>query len=108
MKFAVRTAKIDIIKAQLFALLQLDEEDILASSTNYSGIMILNLNDSSAPTLKSIRHIEALLLSEKAAETLVKPAADGQLPSFRSLDGVDALDQYDHLRILMHMPNGSE
>jgi hypothetical protein len=103
MKLAVRASKIDAVKLQLLSLLKLEEVNIIASPTKYGGITILNLDESAISTLSSIRHIEALLLDEVAAAELLQPSAMSDALSFKSLDGVDEREQYEHLSQLLHI-----
>ena len=103
MKLAVRASKIDAVKLQLLSLLELEEVNIIAGPTKYGGITILNLDESAVSTLSSIRHIEALLLDEVAAAELLQPSAMSDALSFKSLDGVDEREQYEHLSQLLHI-----
>ena len=103
MKLAVRASKIDSVKLQLLSSLQLEEMNIVAAPTEYSGIKILNLDESAVATLSSIRNIEALLLDELAAAELLQPTTASDAPSFKSLNGVDELEQYEHLSQLLHI-----
>jgi len=103
MKLAVRAAKIDLVKLQLLSLLQLEEVNVVAAQTKYSGITILNVDESSVSTLRSIRNIEALLLDEVAAVELLQPSTASDAPSFKSLYSVNELEQYEHLSQLLHI-----
>ena len=103
MKLAVRTAKVDVIKLQLLNLLELGAEEIVATQTNYNGITLIKVNENSVTTLSSIRNIEALLLDEVAATELHQPSMASDALAFKSLDGVDELEQYEHLRQLLHI-----
>ena len=103
MKLAVRASKIDAVKLQLLSLLELEEVNIVAAPSNYGGITILNLDESAVSTLRSIRHIEALLLDEVAAAELQQPSAASDALSFKSLDGIDEREQYEHLSQLLHI-----
>ena len=102
-KLAVRASKIDAVKLQLLSSLELEEVNIVVAPSNYGGITILNLDESAVSTLRSIRHIEALLLDEVAAAELQQPSAAGDALSFKSLDGVDEREQYEHLSQLLHI-----
>ena len=75
----------------------------MAASSNYSGISILNLDKSAVSTLSSIRNIEALLLDEEAAAKLKQSSTANETLSFKSLDGVDEREQYEHLSQLLHI-----
>ena len=103
MKLAVRHSKIDAVKLQLLSLLELEKVNIVAAPTNYGGITILNVDESAGSTLNSIRNIEALLLDEIAAAELQQPSTATEAPSFKSLDGVDEREQYEHLSQLLHI-----
>ena len=83
MKLAVRASKVDAVRIQLQSSLELQEVNIVAAPTKYAGITLLNLDESAMSTLNSIRNIEAL--------------------SFKSLDGVDEREQYEHLSQLLHI-----
>ena len=61
------------------------------------------LIESAVSTLRSIRHIEALLLDEVAAAELQQPSAASDALSFKSLDGIDEREQYEHLSQLLHI-----
>jgi hypothetical protein len=103
MKLAVRASKIDAVKLQLLSSLELEEMNIVAVPSNYSGITILNLDESAVSTLSSIRNIEALILDEVTAAELQHPSAASNSLSFKSLDGVDEREQYEHLSQLLHI-----
>ena len=60
-----------------------------------SGIEMSNLD--------SIRNIEALLLDEVAASELQQSSTASDALSLKSLDGVDELEQYEHLSQLLHI-----
>jgi hypothetical protein len=49
---------------------------------NYSGIALLNLDESAASAINSIHNIEALLLDEAAAAELLQPTTEREAPSF--------------------------
>ncbi|MDB0017998.1 hypothetical protein N9D84_01970 [Planktomarina temperata] len=103
MKLAVRTAKLDATTVQLSSSLELGTEHIVAIPTSYCGITLLDLNESVVMSLSSIRNIEALLLDEEAAAKLKKSSTANETISFKSLDGVDELEQYEHLSQLLHI-----
>jgi hypothetical protein len=101
--FAVRTVKSEEVKNQLLSTLELVTEDISVIPTNYAGITLLNLDEMAASSLKSIRNIEAILVDEATATELLQPKPTSEVPSFKSLDGVDKLEQYEHLSQLLHL-----
>ena len=103
MKLAVRASKIDIVTLQLLSSLELDEVNIVAAPSNYGGITIINLDESAVSTISSIRNIEALLLDEVTAAELQNPSAVSDSLSFKSLNGVDEREQYEHLSQLLHI-----
>ena len=103
MKLAVRTTKADEIKCQILNSLELGAEGIVSKQTNYNGITLLEVNESAVTTSNSIRNIEALLLDEVAAADLHHPSAASDALSFKSLDGVDEREQYEHLSQLLHI-----
>ena len=103
MMLAVRSSKIDAIKLQLRSVLEFEGVNIVTAPTKYGGITILDLDESALTTLSSIRNIEALLLDEEAAAELRQPSTASDALSFKSLDGVDEREQYEHLSQLLHM-----
>lgn len=103
MKLAVRASKIDAVKLQLLSSLELEEANIVVAPSNYGGITILNLDESAVSTLNSIRNIEVLLLDEVSAAELQQRSSANNSLSFKSLDGVDELEQYEHLSQLLHI-----
>ena len=103
MKLSVRTAKVDAVKLQLLSSLELGPKDVIAKSKIYSGITLLNLDESAVFTLSKMRNIEAILLDEASASELLQPTTASKAPIFKSLDGVDELEQYEHLSQLLHM-----
>ena len=103
MKLAVRTTKIGAVKMQLQSSLQLEEVNIVAVPTKYSGITILNLDESAVATFRSIRNIEALLLDGASVAELLQPTTARDAPSLTSLDRVDEREQYEHLSQVLHM-----
>ena len=105
MKLAVRASKVDAVKLQLQSSLEIEEVSIVAAPTKYAGITLLNLDESAVSTLSSIRNIEALLLDEEAAAKLKQSSTANEILSFKSLDGVDEREQYEHLSHLLHIQN---
>ena len=103
MKLAVRASKVDEVRLQLESSLELQEVNIVAAPTKYAGITLLNLDESAVSTLSSIRNIEALLLDEVAVAELQQPSAASDALSFKSLDGIDEREQYEHLSQLLHI-----
>lgn len=103
MKLAVRAHKIDAVKLQLLSSLELEEVNIVAAPSNYGGITIINLDENAVSALNSIRNIEALLIDEVTAAELQHPSAESDALSFKSLDGVDEREQYEHLSQLLHI-----
>lgn len=103
MKLAIRTVKIDVIKSQLLNLLELGGEDIVTVPTNYNGISLLKINECTVTAVRSLRNIEVLLLDEVAAAELQQPSTASDALSFKTLDGVDEHEQYEHLSQLLHI-----
>ena len=103
MKLAVRASKVDAARLQLQSSLQLQEVNIVAAPTKYAGITLLNLDESAVSTLSSIRNIEALLLDDEATAKLKQSSTANETLSFKSLDGVDEREQYEHLSQLLHI-----
>ena len=103
MKLAVRASKVDAVRLQLQSSLELQEVNIVAAPTKYSGITLLNLDESAVSSLSSIRNIEALSLDEVAAAKLKQSSTANETISFKSLDGVDEREQYEHLSQLLHI-----
>ena len=103
MKLAVRASKVDAVKLQSQSSLELQEVNIIAAPSKYAGITLLDLDESAVSTLSSIRNIEALLLDEEAAAKLKQSSTADETLSLKSLDGVDELEQYEHLRQLLHI-----
>ena len=87
----------------ILSSLELQEVNIVAAPTKYAGITLLNLDESAVSTLSSIRNIEALLLDEEAAAKLKQSSTANETLSFKSLDGVDEREQYEHLSQLPHI-----
>mgnify|MGYP003687702989 FL=1 len=103
MKLAVRASKVDVVRLQLQSSLELQEVNIVAAPTKYAGITLLNLDESTVSTLSSIRNIDALLLDEESAAKLKQSSTANETLSFKSLDGVDEREQYEHLSQLLHI-----
>ena len=103
MKFAVKTAKLEIIMSQLLNLLELDTKDIVATPTDYKGITLINVNESSVTTLSSISNIEAILLNEATAAELAPSTTIREGHPLRSLNLLDEREQYEHLSQLLHI-----
>ena len=103
MKLAVGASKVDAVKLQLLSSLELQEVNIIAAPTNCAGITLFDLNESAVSTLSSIRNIEVLLLDEEAAAKLTQSSTANEILSFKSLDGVDEREQYEHLSQLLHI-----
>ena len=103
MNLAVRASKVDAVRLQLQSSLELQEVNIVAAPTKYAGITLLYLDESAVSTLSSIRNIEALLLDEEAAAKLKQSSTANETLSFKSLDGVDEREQYEHLSQLLHI-----
>ena len=89
MSLAVRASKIDAVKLQLKSSIELEEVNIVAAPTKYSGITNLNLDESAVSTMSRIRNIEALLRDEVATAELLQPSAASETPSFKSLYCMD-------------------
>ena len=87
----------------VLASLELEEVNIVAAPTKYAGITLLNLDESAVSTLSSIRNIEALILDEEAATKLKQSSTANEMLSFKSLDGVDEREQYEHPSQLLHI-----
>ena len=103
MKLAVRASKIDAVSLRLLSSLELEEVNIVVAPSNYGGITILNLDESAVSTSSSICNIDALLLDEVAAAELQQASAASDALSNKSIDGVDELEQYEHLSQLLHI-----
>ena len=106
--FAVRTIKSDAVKQQFLSLFELGEKDIIDASTIYRGITLLNLSVSAVCTFNSMRNIEALLLDEVIAVELLRQSKGSGATTFKSLDGVDELEQYEHLSQLLHIQKSTK
>ena len=81
----------------------LNADAINTSRTKYDGIALISLSVTALPKFDSVRNIEALLLDEVAAAELQQPSATSEAFSFKSLDGVDEREQYEHLSQLLHI-----
>ena len=103
MRLAVRASKVNAVRLQLQSSLELQEVNIVAAPTKYAGITLLNLDESAVSTLSSIRNIEALLLDDEATAKLKQSSTANETLSFKSLDGVDEREQYEHLSQLLHI-----
>ena len=106
--YAVKTDRVDAVKLQFMSSLELGAEDIVAIPTNYSGITLINFDDSFVASSKSVRNIEALLIDEVAAAELRQPSMASDALSFKSLDGVDEREQYEHLSQLLYIQKQRE
>lgn len=102
MKLAIRSSRNETIKNQLSSLLGLSTKNIVCTKTNYSGISLLSLKDTSITTEKSIRNIEALQVDETAAQALENPEEIKGISFFNSLKGVAPVEQYEHLNQLLY------
>lgn len=103
MKLAVRASTIAKVKLHSLSSLRLEEVDIVAAPTKSSGITLINLDESAVSTLRSIRNIEALFLNEDAPAELLQPSTASDTASFKSLDTVYELQQYEYLNQLLHI-----
>ena len=99
----VRAAKIEIIKNQLLSVMGLGADVVTISSTKYNGIRMISVSGTEMSKMDSIRNIEAILLDELAASELQHPSTASDALSFKSLDGVDEREQYEHLSQLLHI-----
>ena len=102
MKLAIRSSKNEAIKIQLSSLLGLSSKNIACSNTNYSGISLLSLKDTSIITEKSIRNIKALQIDETTARALKNPEEIKGMSFFNSLKSVAPVEQYEHLHQLLY------
>ena len=100
---AVRTSKYESIKLQLASILGVEGTDIFSYSTCYTGIMLLELDNTSAAKSGSIRNIEALLIDGSVASELQYSPATKEISSFQSLNLVAIDAQYEHLSQLLHI-----
>jgi len=91
------------VVTQLVSLLQIDKNLIITAPTSYNGIMLIFVDEMVVASLNSIRNVEALLVDEVTAAELLQPSAPSEASSFKSLDGVDAREQYNHLSQLLHI-----
>ena len=102
MKLAIRSSRNEQIKIQLSSQLGLSSSHIACSNTNYSGILILTLKDTSISIEKSIRNIEALQVNVSTARALENPEETKGMSLFNSLKSVAPLEQYEHLYQLLY------
>jgi hypothetical protein len=102
MKLAIRSSRNEEIKTQLSSLFGLSSKNIACSNTNYSGISLLSLEDTSIITEKSIRNIEALQIDETTAQALENPEEIKEMSFFNSLKNVAPVEQYEHLNQLLY------
>ena len=102
MILAIRSSRKEAIKIQLSSLLGLSPSHIACSNTNYSGISLLTLKDTSISIEKSIRNIEALQIDETTARALENPEETIGMSFFNSLKSVAPLEQYEHLYQLLY------
>ena len=82
MILAIRSSRNEAIKIQLSSLLGLSSSHITYSNTNYLGISLLTLKDTSITIEKSIRNIEALQVNESTAGALENPAENKGMSFF--------------------------
>jgi hypothetical protein len=102
MKLAIRSSRNEVVKIQLSSLLGLTSKDIARSNTNYSGISLLSLKDTSITIEKSIRNIEALQVDEKTARALENPEKTKGMSFFNSLKSFAPVEQFDHLNQILY------
>ena len=102
MILAIRSSRKEAIKIQLSSLLGLSPSHIACSNTNYSGISLLTLKDTSISIEKSIRNIEALQIDETTARALENPEETIGMSFFNSLKSVAPVEQYEHLYQLLY------
>jgi hypothetical protein len=102
MKLAIRSSRNEEIKIQLSSQLGFSSKNIACSNTNYSGISLLSLEDTSIITEKSIRNIEALQIDETTAQALENPEEIKEMSFFNSLKSVAPVEQYEHLNQLLY------
>ena len=102
MILAIRSSRNEAIKIQLSSLLGLSSSHIACSNTNYSGISLLTLKDTSITIEKSIRNIEALQIDEATARALENPEEIKGMSFFNSLKSVAPVEQYEHLHQLLY------
>ena len=102
MKLAIRSSRNEEIKFQLSSQLGLSSNYIACSNTNYLGISLLSLKDTSITTEKSIRNIEALQIDETTARALENPEEIKGMSFFNFLKSVAPVEQYEHLNQLLY------
>jgi len=102
MILAIRSSRNEAIKIQLSSVLGLSSNHIACSNTNYSGISLLTLKDTSISIEKSIRNIEALQVNVSTARALENPEETIGMSFFNSLKSVAPLEQYEHLYQLLY------
>ena len=103
MKFAVRTIKVEATTLRLASLLGINVQNCSCHRTIHDGIMLISVDDKNVCTYNTIRDLEVLLLNDAAAAALVDPNSAGENHAFKSLDGVDKREQYEHLSHLLHI-----
>ena len=102
MILAIRSSRNEAIKVQLSSLLGLSSSYIACSNTNYLGISLLTLKDSSITIDKSIRNIEAFQVNEPTARALENPKETKGMSFFNLLKSVAPAQQYEHLYQLLY------
>jgi len=102
MILAIRSSRNEAIKIQLSSVLGLSSNHIACSNTNYSGISLLTLKDTSISIEKSIRNIEALQVNVSTARALENPEETKGMSFFNSLKSVAPVEQYEHLYQLLY------
>lgn len=103
MILAIRSSKNEALKLQLSSLLGLSSNNIACSKTNYLGISLLTIKDTSITTVNSIKNIEALQINVSTARVLKNPDKIKTTLSFNSLKNVAPIEQYDHLSQLFYI-----
>lgn len=101
--FAAPSRKSHIIMSQLSLVCGVKKEQISALDTLYTGITLLSVGENHSPSLRSLRHVEVLLLDEAAAKYLLEREIASKNRLFESLERVDEREQYDHLSQLLHI-----
>jgi hypothetical protein len=102
MILAIRSSRNEAIKIQLSSLLGLSSSHIACSNTNYSGISLLTLSDTSITIEKSIRNIEALQVNESTAQALENPEDTKGMSFLNSLKSIAPVEQFKHLNQLLY------
>ena len=92
MKLTVRNTKLNAAKYQLLSSLELQAEGVTLASTKYSGIALLDIDQSSISPLSEVRNVEVLLINEVFAGEVHSPMLASKTPALKSLDGVDAIE----------------